>query len=86
MLVLGVVAIGLGVGSSALAQDLRRKKESELLHAGDQFRRAIESCHSLNNVWRSCMMVTRKRSSLSAINGPPSRSPILGLRPSRNMR
>jgi hypothetical protein len=50
MLVLGVVAIGLGVGSSALAQDLRRKKESELLHAGDQFRRAIESCHSLNNV------------------------------------
>ena len=49
MLVLGVVAIGLGVGSSFLAQDLRREKEAELLFAGDQIRRAIENYHALNN-------------------------------------
>ncbi len=49
MLILGVVAIGLGVGSSFLAQDLRREKEVELLYGGDQIRRSIESYHALNN-------------------------------------
>lgn len=49
LLAIATVALGAGAGAGMLSNDIRRDKELELLLAGDEIRRAIESYHAKNN-------------------------------------
>ena len=48
LLAIATVALVVSAGASLLANDLRRDKELELLFAGDEIKRALETYHSKN--------------------------------------
>ena len=48
LLAIATVALVVSAGASLLTNDLRRDKELELLFAGDEIKRALETYHSRN--------------------------------------